>query len=243
MEEKELKTSTKQRIFIAIIAVVMLGSMIAGYAAIIIGNNGNNNGNSNQGNISEEKKMQYEEEYNTALANFKKKSQKDFDKFIAFKKAVKAYNETTANENGVQTRDYVVGDGRALGENDTDYLAYYVGWCANETIFDSSYNNSTNPTAFESVLAGSPNMVEGWLTGIVGMKINGIREITIPSSLAYKDQDVACGANKPLKFLVMTKATGGELEKLSNELNTARLKYVYATQYGIDYETIQQNEA
>ena len=41
----------------------------------------------------------------------------------------------------------------------------------------------------------------------------------------------------------MTKATGGELEKLSNELNTARLKYVYAAQYGIDYETIQQNEA
>ena len=225
MEEKELKTSTKQRIFIAIIAVVMLGSMIAGYAAIIIGNNGNNNGNSNQSNISEEKKMQYEEEYNTALANFKKKSQKDFDKFIAFKSAVK------------------IGDGRTIGENDTDYLAYYVGWCANETVFDSSYNDSNNPTAFESVLAGSPNMVEGWLTGIVGMKLNGIREITIPSSLAYKDQEVACGANKPLKFLVMTKATGGELEKLSNELNTARLKYVYATQYGIDYETIQQNEA
>ena len=242
MEEKELQTSTKQRIFIAIIAVIMLGSMIAGYAAIIIGNNGNNN-NTNQNSISEEKKMQYEEEYNTALTNFKKKSQKDFDKFIAFKKAIKAYNETTANENSVQTRDYVVGDGRTLTDGDTDYLAYYVGWCANETIFDSSYNDSTNPTAFESVLAGSPNMVEGWLTGIVGMKLNGIREITIPSSLAYKDQEVACGANKPLKFLVMTKATGGELEKLSEELNTARLKYVYATQYGIDYETIKQNEA
>ncbi|MBQ6486917.1 FKBP-type peptidyl-prolyl cis-trans isomerase [Candidatus Saccharibacteria bacterium] len=242
MEEKELQTSTKQRIFIAIIAVVMLGSMIAGYAAIIIGNNGNNN-NTNQNSISEEKKIQYEEEYNTALTNFKKKSQKDFDKFIAFKKAIKAYNETTANENGVQTRDYVVGDGRTLTDGDTNYLAYYVGWCANETIFDSSYNDSTNPTAFESVLAGSPNMVEGWLTGIVGMKLNGIREITIPSSLAYKDQEVACGANKPLKFLVMTKATGGELEKLSKELDTARLKYVYATQYGIDYETIQQNEA
>ncbi len=242
MEEKELKTSPKQRIFIALIAVIMLGSMVAGYAAIILGSNGNNN-NTNQNSISEEKKMQYEEEYNTALTNFKKKSQKDFDKFIAFKKAVKAYNETTANENGVQTRDYVVGDGRALGENDTDYLAYYVGWCADETIFDSSYNDSTNPTAFESVLAGSPNMVEGWLTGIVGMKLNGIREITIPSSLAYKEQDVACGANKPLKFLVMTKATGGELEKLSEELNTARLKYVYATQYGIDYESISQNEA
>ena len=66
MDEKELKTSPKQRIFIALIAVIMLGSMIAGYAAIILGSNNNNN--SNTGGISEEKKMAYEESYNSKLA-------------------------------------------------------------------------------------------------------------------------------------------------------------------------------
>ena len=36
MDEKELKTSTKQRVIIGAIAIIMLGSMIAGYAAIVI---------------------------------------------------------------------------------------------------------------------------------------------------------------------------------------------------------------
>ena len=36
MEEKELRTSPKQRIFIILIAVFMVGSIIAGYAAIVI---------------------------------------------------------------------------------------------------------------------------------------------------------------------------------------------------------------
>ena len=36
MDEKELKTSTKQRVFIILIAVLMVGSIIASYAAIVI---------------------------------------------------------------------------------------------------------------------------------------------------------------------------------------------------------------
>ena len=40
MEEKELKTSPKQRIFITLIAVIMLGSMIASYAAIVLNGGG-----------------------------------------------------------------------------------------------------------------------------------------------------------------------------------------------------------
>lgn len=234
MEEKELKTSPKQRIFIALIAVIMLGSMIAGYAAIILGSNNNNNNTSS--GISEEKKMAYEESYNSKLAEFRKASQSDFDKFVKFKKAVTAYNETTANENGVKTRDYVIGDGRTLKEGDTDYLAYYIGWCADETIFDSSFNDSSNPTSFDKIIAASSGMVEGWTTGIIGMKLNGIREITVPSSLGYKDQEgVACGANKPLKFLVMTKANTGNLATLQKDLELAYTKYLYAM-YGIDYD-------
>ena len=36
MDEKELKTSPKQRFFIILIAVIMLGSIIASYIAIVI---------------------------------------------------------------------------------------------------------------------------------------------------------------------------------------------------------------
>ena len=40
MDEKELKTSTKQRVIIGIIAVLMLGSIIASYTAIILNGSG-----------------------------------------------------------------------------------------------------------------------------------------------------------------------------------------------------------
>ena len=48
MDEKELKTSTKQRVAIIIIAVLMLGSIIASYAAIVFngGKDGNTSGRS-----------------------------------------------------------------------------------------------------------------------------------------------------------------------------------------------------
>ena len=234
MEEKELKTSPKQRIFIGIIAVAMLGSMIAGYAVMILGNSNNNN-NSSQG-ISEEKKIQYEEAYNTTLSKFREASKADFKKFIQFKNRITAYNETTANDKGVQIKDIIVGDGKKLEEGDSNYLAYYVGWCADESIFDSSFNDNENPTSFDKILSASLGMIEGWTTGVVGMRLNGIREITVPGSLAYKDQMEICGGyNKPLKFMIMAKRSDGSLKTLADQLDADYMRYMYA-QYGIDYE-------
>ena len=69
------------------------------------------------------------------------------------------------------------------------------------------------------------------------MRINGVREITIPGELAYGDKMEICGGyNKPLKFLVMTKAKEGTLKTLAEELDTAYMKLQYAY-YGIDYDT------
>lgn len=47
-------------------------------------------------------------------------------------------------------------------------------------------------------------MIQGWLEGISGMRIGGVREITIPSVLAYGETDNGViPANSPLKFVVM----------------------------------------
>ena len=161
MEEKELKTSLKQRIIISLIAVVMVGSILASYAAIVI--NGNKGSSGTESKISEEKIQQYSDEYSEKLAAFKKVSASDFTKFIKYKSAVKAYNETTANTGGIQTKDLATGSGRTLADGDTNYLAYYIGWCADETIFDSSLDSATDPTAFDKALDASLGMIEGWI--------------------------------------------------------------------------------
>ena len=238
MDEKELKTSPKQRLFIILIAVFMVGSIVAGYAAIVIsGSQGSSN--SSTGEIDEAKVAEYSEAYNKLKTEFSEATQGDFNEFIQFKSEVAGYNETSANEGGVQTKDLKIGTGKEITENDSDYLAYYVGWCADESVFDSSYDDNTNPTAFVKILDASLGMIEGWTLGVEGMKIDGIREITIPGELAYGDQMEICGGkNKPLKFMVFAKEKGGSLNELSLKLDDAYMRYQYAL-YGMDYDSIK----
>ncbi len=239
MEEKELKTSLGQRIIISVITVVMLGTIIAGYAMVVM--NGNKSSSGSTSELSEEKITQYSEEYTTKLAEFRKISANDFNKFSAYKSEVKAYNETTANTNGLKTRDLLKGTGRTLEEDDTNYLAYYIGWCADETIFDSSLDSTTAPTSFDKAINASDGMIEGWNAGVIGMRLGGIREITVPGELAYGSSREICGGyNKPLKFLVMPVANEGTLKTAAAELDKAYLKLQYAY-YGIDYDEVYGN--
>ena len=239
MEEKELKTSPKQRVFIAVIALIMVGSIIASYVAIVV--NGGKNSNTNTANtrVDEAKIAEYEAAYNTKKKEFSDATKGDFDKFVKYKSEIKAYNETAANEGGVQERDLKVGSGDAV--TDDNYLAYYMGWCADETIFDSSFDNNDSPTAFSGILDPSLGLIEGWNLGVDGMKLGGVREITVPGELAYGDSREICGGkNKPLKFIIMAVAKENSLKALSDELETAymRLQYAY---YGMDYDTAANN--
>lgn len=239
MEEKELKTSPKQRFFIILIAVIMLGSIIASYAAIIL-NGGKSNSSSGETEIDEEKVAEYQEAYDKKVAEFSEATASDYASFIKRKGEIKAYNETSANENGLQVRDLKTGSGKTLSEGDSDYLAYYVGWCADESIFDSSFDDNDNPTAFAKILDPSLGMIEGWNQGVIGMKLGGIREVTIPSELAYADSMEICGGyNKPLKFMIMAVAKEDPIATLSDELDEAFMRLQYA-QYGIDYDSVKE---
>ncbi len=234
MDEKELKTSPKQRFFIILIAVLMVGSIIASYAAIVIA--GSNGTTTTSSNIDETKVVELKADYDEKQAEFEELAQGDFADFIQYKSRITAYNESAANSGGVTTEDLKVGTGREIGEDDEDYLAYYVGWCADETVFDSSFDDASNPTAFTKILDASLGMIEGWTLGVTGMKIGGVRVITMPGELAYGDTMEICGGtNKPLKFMIMTKENEGELADLAAALDTAYLKYQYYAMYGIEY--------
>ena len=237
MEEKELKTSVKQRIGIIAIAVIMLGSIIAGYAAIVI--NGNKKADvASDGSITDEKLLKYETEYTDKWMEFQAATASDYDKYANYLGQIAAYDETAANDGGITTVDMTIGDGRELTNGDTNYLAYYAGWCADGTVFDSSLDDAVKPTAFAKALNASLGMIDGWNTGVVGMKLGGVRVITIPGEQAYGDKMEICGGyNKPLKFLVMAVANEDPLKTLANQLDTAYLKVQYG-RYGIDYESL-----
>ncbi|MBR3322281.1 FKBP-type peptidyl-prolyl cis-trans isomerase [Candidatus Saccharibacteria bacterium] len=238
MDEKELRTSPKQRLFIILIAVFMVGSIVASYAAIVI--SGSQSSNATDSKVDEAKIAEYSEVYSEIQAKFTEATKDDFNKFIGYKSGtVTAYNENTANENGVKVEDLQEGSGVEV--TDSNYLAYYVGWCADESVFDSSFDNNDNPTGFAKILDPSLGMIEGWTLGVEGMRLDGIRVITVPGELAYGDKMEICGGyNKPLKFMIYAKEKTDTLANMAAELDEAymRLQYAY---YGIDYDTVKAN--
>ena len=212
MDPKSLKTSVKQRIIIAVIAVLLLGSTIATYAAIVLSNGSSSNSSTAK---LENEYTDKQAEINAYAATM---SNQYFDTFTQFRSEVKAYNAATANSEGVRTRDLLEGTGRELATGDLEYFAYYIGFCPDETIFDSSLNDTTNPTQLVQPIYAGQGLIAGWNAGVVGMKIGGVREIQMPGEQAYGDSREICGmTNSPLKFIVMA-IEDQKLTELNNEL-------------------------
>ncbi len=226
IKNDELKTTGRQRIVIVVIAIFMLLSTFALYASVIMGG-----GSSSTTSTADNEKVErfnelYQKYLNAVDKQSAELSSKYFDTFVSYKSRVKAYN--AADITTTTAKDLVVGTGAEVtDENFVNYSAYYIGWLSDETIFDSSFDDAANPTSLKAPLEGTANMIEGWLEGIVGMKIGGVREISIPSALAYGDQEQgSIPANSPLKFVVMLIdpvgdpefAESEELQQLMNDL-------------------------
>jgi peptidylprolyl isomerase/FKBP-type peptidyl-prolyl cis-trans isomerase FkpA len=58
---------------------------------------------------------------------------------------------------------------------------HYTGWLTNGTKFDSSKDHG-QPFTFQ---LGAGQVIKGWDQGVAGMKVGGVRKLTIPPSLAY----------------------------------------------------------
>ena len=76
--------------------------------------------------------------------------------------------------------DVVAGTGAEAKAGDV-VSVNYVGTLDNGQKFDSSYDRGT---PFEFTL-GAEQVIQGWDLGIVGMKIGGKRNLTIPPELGY----------------------------------------------------------
>lgn len=77
-------------------------------------------------------------------------------------------------------KDLKVGEGDEVQVGDVVEV-HYVGTLDDGTKFDSSWDRGAT-FSFE---LGSGQVIEGWDKGVVGMRVGGIRQLTIPSSMAY----------------------------------------------------------
>lgn len=231
MDSKTLKTSAWQRVIIIVVALLLLGSTVLTYMFIVMSSGGTSQASENEAKIAELRE-QYDAKSKEIDEAAKPLSEKYFKTFESFKPQVKAYNSATANNAVLETRDLKEGTGRALKEGDYDYDAYYIGWCADGTVFESSFNDYDEPTALNAPLSVSESMIEGWNQGVIGMKLGGVRLLTISGPLAYGDTQQICGEyNAPLKFIVLAIERDEALEKLNSELDAISME-LYMALYG-----------
>ena len=99
--------------------------------------------------------------------------------------------------------DLKVGDGQKI-DGDTKFAAYYIGWTPDGKVFDGSIDGDSLKPPISIDGLDQASVIDGWKQGIVGMKIGGVRELSIPAKLAYGDRaSEGIPANSPLKFIVM----------------------------------------
>jgi len=188
-------TPKVQRIGILVIAFVMVVGTIGLYIGAILSSK-------NAMNAQDEANKVAQEAFEKQQAEAKELSEKYYPIFSEYKNRPSEFDAEAVGET-VTFVDLKVGNGETLTKESASYRAYYIGWNPKGKMFDSSFSGeSLSPPLDLSQM----NLIPGWYEGVDGMKIGGVREITIPSDLAYGETGGANGdipPNTPIKFVVM----------------------------------------
>jgi FKBP-type peptidyl-prolyl cis-trans isomerase len=83
----------------------------------------------------------------------------------------------------LKIEDSKIGTG-AVAVAGKSVTVHYTGWLTDGTKFDSSKDRG-QPFTFQ---LGAGQVIKGWDQGVVGMKIGGVRKLTIPASLGYGER-------------------------------------------------------
>jgi len=102
--------------------------------------------------------------------------------------SIEPVNEIIVMQSGLIIEDVVKGDGAEAVAGKT-IVVHYVGTLENGTEFDSSRRRGA-PFSF---VLGSGRVIAGWEQGFAGMRIGGVRKLTIPPDLAYGPNGVPPG--------------------------------------------------
>ena len=103
---------------------------------------------------------------------------------------------TQMTDSGLKFEDTTVGGGAVASKGQT-VSVHYTGWLENGTKFDSSKDRN-DPFEFK---LGAGQVIRGWDEGVAGMKVGGVRRLTIPPQLGYGDRG-AGGVIPPKATLV-----------------------------------------
>lgn len=202
-----MATTKGQRIGIWVIAAFMAIGTIGSFAIIVLANQ---NGQKDQAHINE-LMSQYQKDSADHQAKVdvqtKQLSEQYFPVFNQYATRPAVFSQDSVN--ALTTEDLVAGTGSELTA-ESAFTAYYIGWTPDGKVFDSSIAEGT----LKPPIAAAPGgVIKGWTDGVKGMKVGGVRELTIPSDHAYgaTGSGESIPPNTPLKFVVMVIPTPEEI--------------------------------
>ena len=199
-------TPTWQRYSIWAILILTVVSTVALYASSFL---------QTQSHSEEQQKRsqvlkKYQDYQKKVIEQAKELSAKYYDSFKEYEKAPVAFNAASIKE--LTKKDLKEGDGEEFTDSTTKFQAYYIGWKPDGVVFDGSFENGRlkSPVVFKKE-NNEWGVIKGWSEGLKGMKVGGIRELSIPADKAYgaqgsvnqEDSSKTIGPNTPLKFIVM----------------------------------------
>lgn len=194
---------------LAIVTVTIIGT-IGGFAVMVLAQQQASENQAKYQKLLGEYRVKKEEYDKKVKVQGDELSAKYYESFKQYSDRVAAFDINSVKE--VSTEDLLVGEGEEVSGS-TKMAAYYVGWDANGHIFDQSIDTSANklksPLPISEGL-DKANLIAGWKEGMKGMRIGGVRMLTIPSDKAYGEQGQkddsgkeTIAPNMPLKFVVM----------------------------------------
>ena len=196
-----MATPKATRIGIWIIAIVMMIGTVGSFAVMILAND--------NAKIDQEAQAKAYAKYQEQVAAQEKEavalSEKYYPEFAQYQGSPAEFSAEQVGKD-VKTTDLKMGEGAEIAKG-TKYQAYYIGWTPKGKVFDGSFDGTKLKAPLDtSMLQGT---IPGWESGVIGMKVGGVREITIPSDLAYGETGSgdAIPPNTPLKFIIMIIAT------------------------------------
>jgi len=99
-------------------------------------------------------------------------------------------------ESGLSYYDIRVGEGKAVGSTTDALEVHYEGWLEDGTLFDSSRERG------ETITFQLDRVIAGWQEGMIGVRVGGIRKLSIPPDLAYGERGTPGGPIPPNATLI-----------------------------------------
>lgn len=197
-----MATQRSQRIGIWIIAIAMMLGTVGGFIAMMVAPTNEAKDKAALDAELEQYSKAVQEYQDKVSAQGRELSDRYFTEFSSYSERVSAFEAGEVKDLG--KNDLKVGDGQEV-KGDTKLAVYYIGWNPNGEIFDGSIEGESLKSPFTVDGPEGAPVIMGWQEGLIGMKIGGVRELTIPSEKAYGEAGGGekIPANAPLKFVVM----------------------------------------